>query len=406
MASEELLASIDIGSSKITVLIGELEGEKINVFGHGKYPSAGVRDGHVVNVAKAAEAVSEALEKTQKKFPSEVSEVVVNISDPHLKTINQHREIPIPSKTITKENIDAAIVNASAIVTPTNKRKLKPNVNKFLLNDDPQPVYDPLGMQADFLSAYVHIEVLSSQAHSNLHKTIENSGYSVKEVLLDSQASSKYLLSDTDMLSGVCIVDIGSDTTNFSVFTERGIKYSSVLTIGGDQVSNDISYAFDTSFEEAERLKLEYGYAQIQAGLEDSLIEFEQVDISEKKYLSQYQLIEVIEKSYNNIISQIKQELKEKKFNRVLKAGVVLTGGGSLIKNCEKLFIKGLGIRTKLGKRNTDKISISKQSIANDPTYASAFGLITHLYHDEDDQEIDDYDKPGVLNRIKELASW
>ncbi len=398
----EIFASIDIGSQKIAVLIAEKESERISVFGQAIGESAGVKDGHIVNVAQAAEAVAQVFDKAQESCNTNVDGVAFNISDPHLKTINQNRQVPTETGVVSAQDMNSAINSASAIATLTNKQKLSTEVNHFLLDEDPQPVENPLGMQAALLGANVHIEIVSSQAYKNLHKLADQAQLAVSDLVLDSVASSEYCLSDEQKQSGVCLLDIGASTMNFSIFTAGGITHSSVLTPGADQITQAIADAFDTNFAEAERLKKDYGYATLEGDIEDKLIQFEQANSSEERYLSRHDLIRVIEKAYHQLLHSFKQHLKEQRLDRALRAGIVLVGGGAKIRHCEQLLLKTLRIRSKIAQINTDKITV-KQSIATDPSYASALGLLVHAYStDEQVQEIEQ-DGVGIGGRFKKI---
>ncbi|HCE35638.1 MAG TPA: cell division protein FtsA, partial [Gammaproteobacteria bacterium] len=176
----------------------------------------------------------------------------------------------------------------------------------------------------------------------------------------------------------------GAGVTNLSVFTKGGITYSAVIQKGGDQITEDIAYAFDTSFEEAERLKLEYGDAQVKSIREDKLVPFQQINDDDdpdqsEHYLSQQSLVEVIEQSYSTIFSSIKKVLQSQQLDRSLKSGFVLAGGGAKIKGCDMLMLSCVTVRTKLGCINVDKITTKKlqfEDSLKDPAYACALGLL------------------------------
>lgn len=402
---EDIFASVDIGSEKISVLIAEKEADKIAIFGHATGASAGVKNGHVVNAAELVPALQSVLDKAQKSCNTYVDEIALNLSDPHLKTINQSRSTPTQTGTVTESDMEAAINSASAIATITNKRKLNTTVNHFLLDDDPQPVVSPLQMQATLLSANVHIEIVSAKAYSNLHQAMEKNELAVRKTVLDSVAASEACLLEEDKQAGVCLLDIGAQVSSFSVFTGGGITHSSVLIGGAKSITQAISDAFECSLQEAERLKLEYGHAMLAPGIEDKLIRFTQAPDEQDRFLSQHALIGVIERAYQQLIHTFKEALKEKKLDRALRAGVVLCGGGAKIRACDKLFIQGLRIRTKLAKINTDKISV-KESIATDLSYMSALGLLNYVYGAQTDELVQDQvakEEGGLKRGLKSL---
>ncbi len=193
-------------------------------------------------------------------------------------------------------------------------------------------------------------------------------------------SNSEVFVSQDEKDNGVCVVDIGAGVTNFSVFTNGGITYSGIVQIAGNDVTESVAYAFETTLEEAERLKIEYGRAQIKHSIKDRFVRFNQANTSEDKYLSNYSLIEVIEGSYNQLFNTIKKDLKAQKLERSIKSGFILTGGSSLLPGFDEFFRSSFRVRAKIGVVDKSKIRGLEKIILN-PIYSSALGLV--LYSDD-----------------------
>ncbi len=398
-------ASIDIGTSKIVVLFGEEINGKIEVFGQGLGSSAGVKKGSIVNVDQTSKAIREVLVDTCKSCNSEILKITTNISDLHLTTINQDREFPILGDFITSADIGSAIEHASVVPTLTNKRVLSSTIKHFTIDKELDIIDNPVDLKASLLVAHMHIAVVSNQSMSAIHKSIEvNNNLAIEGVVLDSIAGSESCITQDEKDNGVCFVDMGAGVTNISVFTNGSITYSAIYQLAGNSVTENISYAFNTTFAEAERIKTKCAVAaQLSLAGEDSLVEFKQTDATEDSYLSMHDLIGVIEDSYSSIYSLIKQDLSKQKLDRKIKSGFVLTGGATLLRGCDELLLKHSRIRAKIAKVNTDKIK-GKEVVISNPVYSSALGLLMHNSDMDIDLEVTQQDKQNnFMGKVKSL---
>ena len=199
--------------------------------------------------------------------------------------------------------------SAMAISTPTNKEKLHIIKKKFTINET-VVVDDPIDMEAQVLESKVHIITVSSSSVRNVENCLKQSDLEVDKIVLNSVAKSQALLTQEDKNSGVCLLDIGAGVTSYSVFKEEGIIQSGIIAMGGDEVTQSIAYAFDTSLEEAKRLKESYGVAKTLPQSDDKFIDFTQANSKEERQLSSLDLIAVIEESYREIFEELKNELK------------------------------------------------------------------------------------------------
>ena len=370
------IASIDIGTDKISVLIAEIEDDdRLHIIGHNISPSDGVRKGSISAIGPLYRAISKALDQIDKSFKLSPSLVRVNLSDTHLTCIDGHGKVRI-HEVVTSDDVDKVLESARAIPTPTNKEKLHTIKKKFII-DENHIVDNPEDMEAEVLESKVHIVTVSSASVRNIENCLKKCDLMVDRIVLDPIANSEALLTKEEKDGGVCLIDFGAGVTSNSVFQEEGIVRSGVISMGGDDITQEIAFACDTSFEEAKRLKEDYGYAKSSVIKDEQFVEFVQVTNKDPHYLSSLQLAEVIEETYLNILSTLKNELRHHNLAANIKSGFVLCGGGAQALGCEELVREFFTRRVKIGVVQRNRIS-GLETILMDYRYANAIGLLLH----------------------------
>ncbi len=290
--------------------------------------------------------------------------------------------------------------SASAITTPTNKEKLHTIKKKFIINGD-HIVDNPKDMEAEVLESKVHIVTVSSASVRNIENCLKQCDLMVDRIVLDPIANSEAILTQEEKDGGVCLIDFGAGVTSYSVFQEEGIVRSGIISMGGDDVTQEVAFAFDTSFEEAKRLKEDYGYAKSSAIKGEQFVEFVQAT-KDSHYLSSFQLSEVIEEAYIDILSTLKNELRHHNLEANIKSGFVLCGGGAQALGCEELVREFFTRRVKIGVVQRNRVS-GLETILMDYRYASSIGL---LLHQEDLPQTDFVMLKGrnsVMGKIKKV---
>ena len=396
----DYIASIDIGTDKIAVLVAEKEEEKLRIIGNNIFPSDGVRKGSISAIDPLSRAISKIVDQTQKSFDLDIALVRVNLSDTHLTCIDGYGKVPI-REVVTSDDIDKVLETASAIPTPTNKEKLHTIKKKFIIDED-HIVDNPEGMQAEVLESKVHIVTVSSVSMRNIENCLKKCDLMVDRIVLDPIANSEAILTQEEKDGGVCLIDFGAGVTSYSVFQEEGIIRSGVISMGGDDVTQEIAFAFDTSLEEAKRLKEDYGHAKSSVIKDEQFVEFVQAANKDPHYLSSLQLSEVIEEAYLNILSTLKNELRHHNLEVNIKSGFVLCGGGAQALGCEKLVREFFTRRVKIGVVQRDRVS-GLVTILMDYRYTGSIGL---LLHQEDLPQVDfimTKGRNGVMGKIKEV---
>ena len=376
MAGNHFVASIDIGTEKIALLVAEREDDDhLRIIGHNVCPSKGVRKGSIFSIDALSRQISKLIKNTEESFGIDLALFRVNISDTHLTCIDGKGKVPV-NEFVSTDDLDAVLESAMAISTPTNKEKLHIIKKKFTINET-VVVDDPMDMEAQVLESKVHIITVSSSSVRNVENCLKQSELEVDKIVLNSVAKSQALLSQEDKNSGVCLLDIGAGVTSYSVYREEGIIQSGIIAMGGDEVTQSIAYAFDTSLEEAKRLKENYGVAKTLSQSDDKFIDFIQANNKEERQLSSLDLSEVIEESYREIFEELKNELKHRNLDTIIRSGFVLCGGGSEIDSIEELVRDFFSKRVKLGKIQRSRIS-GLEAILTDYRYTGSIGLLLH----------------------------
>jgi cell division protein FtsA len=401
----DYIASIDIGTDKIAVLVAEKEDDdKLRIIGHNISPSDGVSKGSISAIDPLSRAISKALDQIDKSFKLEIGLVRVNLSDTHLTCIDGYGRQPI-TEVVTSDDVDKVLASASAIPTPANKEKLHTIKKKFIIDED-NIVDNPERMEAEVLESKVHIVTVSSASVRNIESCLKKCDLMLEKdgIVLDSIANSEAILTQEEKDGGVCLIDFGAGVTSYSVFHDEGIVYNGVISMGGDDITQDIAVAFDTSFEEAKRLKEDYGCAKSSIINNEQFVEFVQATNKDSHHLSSLQLSEVIEEAYVDILSTLKNELRHHNLEANIKSGFVLCGGGAQAMGCEVLVREFFTRRVKIGVVQRDRIS-GLETILMDYRYASSIGLL--LYQEDLSQE--DFKmsrrRGSVIEKIKEAIT-
>ena len=401
MAGNHYEASIDIGTEKIALLVAEKDDNgQFRIIGHNVSPSEGVRKGSLYSIDSLVRVLIKLIDQTQKSFNLKLVRTRVNIADTHLSCTDGKGKVSI-NEVVSSEDLDSVLESAMAMSTPTNKEKLHIIKKKFIINET-VVVDNPIDMEAEVLESKVHIVTVSSSSIRNIERCLEQSELEVDKIVLNSIAKSNALLTQEDKDSGVCILDIGAGVTSYSVFSEEGIVRSGVIAFGGDEVTQDIAYAFDTSFEEAKRLKEQYGSAKSSSISEEKFIDFIQSTNKNEHQLSSLDLSEVIENSYREIFILLKNELKHHNLDGIIKSGFVLCGGASKINFIEELARDFFSKRVKIGQIQRSRIS-GLETILTDHKFTGAIGLLLHEGDLSKVDYVESNNRNGVIGKLKKV---
>ena len=264
----EIIAALDIGTSKILALVAEINEQKeLKVIGFGTEPSRGLKKGVVVNIEATVNSIDQAIREAEKVADCEINTVFAGIAGSHVRSFDGHGIVRINEGEVSQEDIDGVIDASQAMSIPSDQRILHVLPKDFVI-DGQEGVREPIGMSGVRLEADVHIVTVSRSAEQNIIKSMERCGLEVQQIILGQLASSFSVLSNDEKDLGVCLVDIGGGTSDIVVFMGGQIVATKVIPIGGNHVTNDIAYALRTPEKEAEEIKIKHACTTSKMGVE------------------------------------------------------------------------------------------------------------------------------------------
>ncbi|MGD9255227.1 MAG: cell division protein FtsA, partial [Chromatiales bacterium] len=256
---KNLIVGLDIGTSKIVALVGEIrEDGEIEVIGIGSHKSDGLKKGVVVNIESTVQSIQRAVEEAELMAGCEIHSVYAGIAGSHVNSLNSHGIVAIKDGEVTQNDVDRVIDAAQAVAIPADQKIIHILPQEFII-DQQEGIHQPVGMSGVRLEARVHMVTGAVSAAQNIEKCVRRCGLEVDDLILEQLASSYAVLSGDEKELGVCLVDIGGGTTDIAVFTEGSIRHTAVIPIAGDQVTNDIAVALRTPTPHAEEIKIKYG---------------------------------------------------------------------------------------------------------------------------------------------------
>src|SRR5210317_2174988 len=258
---KNLIVGLDIGTSKVVAIVGEVnEDGIIEVVGIGSHPSRGLKKGVVVNIESTVHSIQRAVEEAELMAGCQIHSVYAGIAGSHIRSLNSHGIVAIRDSEVSASDVDRVIDAARAVAIPADQKILHILPQEFVI-DNQEGIREPVGMSGVRLEAKVHMVTGAVSAAQNIIKCVRRCGLEVDDIILEQLASSYSVLTEDEKELGVCIVDIGGGTTDIAVFTEGSIRHTAVIPIAGDQVTNDIAVALRTPTQHAEEIKIKYACA-------------------------------------------------------------------------------------------------------------------------------------------------
>lgn len=377
--SKNIVTGLDLGTTKVCAVIAErISEEEIKILGYGVAPSEGLHKGLVANIGKTAEAIKEAMSIASNRAGVEVEIVNVGVAGEHITSMRLRNYVTITNDEheITQSDLDRLKEDLKTIPIPADRQILHIIPEEFFV-DHQGGIEDPIGMSGSRLEAASHIVLASTPAIQNIKKSVERAGYEIDELILQPIASSMSVLDPNEKDIGVLLIDIGGGTTDVAVIHRKAIKHSKVFGIAGNQVTNDIRESIGVVTAEAEQLKKRYGYALEKAIIKDESILIKGVGARENTEIPVSLLTQIISLRMRELFTLIENDIKSAGLMNKLKAGIVLTGGGSLLRGCTELVKDVFGIPAKIGipleRSGGTMLEVEK------PEYATAIGLLNSM---------------------------
>ncbi|MEE8391134.1 MAG: cell division protein FtsA [Anaerolineae bacterium] len=334
------IVGIDVGSSKMCTLVGEVDDEgQVRVIGVGLVPARGVRRGVVVNVTEATTAISASVEKAERTSGYKIERAYVGLSGTHISSLNSRGVVGISRREhgITEEDVDRVLDAAHAIAVSHNQEVVHVIPRGYVV-DGQNGVHDPVGMHGFRLEVEAHIVIGSTASIQNLVKCVEGAGVEVDELVLAGIAAGDAILTDTEREMGVVLADVGAGTTDLSIFIDGTVWHTVTLGIGGEYITGDVAIGLRLPPEMAEQVKIEHGHARASQVPPEERFTVSTFGEESRQAVLRWKLAEIIEARVEEILTMIQQEIKRSGYDGLLPAGVVLCGGTAQLSG-----IQGLG---------------------------------------------------------------
>ena len=371
--NKQYVSALDVGTSKVIALIGEVVADEINIVGMGLAESRGLKAGMVTNIDATAQAIHQAMSEAERMAECKITSVVTGISGNHIRSLNSQGVVKIKDGEVTKADIERAKDTAKAVNIPPDHQILHTVVQEYIIDNQPG-VREPIGMSGVRLDTRVHIITGAVTALQNVQKCIERCGLKVDEIMLQPLVSADAVLTEDEKELGVCVIDIGGGTTDIAVYTNGAIRHTAVIPIAGDLITRDLAQALRTPYTAAERIKIFHGVALENLEGLDEMVEVPSVGDRLPRQISRRTLASVIGPRVEEILELTLNELRRAGFpEEVLTSGIVLTGGASLLRGVVELAEDVFNLPARIGV--PQEVGTLSDRIRN-PRYATVIGLL------------------------------
>ncbi len=369
MSKIHIITGLDIGTSAIKILVAQKTSEEeLEVLTSFQQPVNGVKRGVVIDVEEVSDVLQSVLNKIQEDITQKINSVYVNVGGSHIFSTSSHGLVSVSraDQKISKEDVDRVLQAAQTFSLPSNKENFAVFPKEFIV-DKEGGIKQPLGMEGVRLEAEVLVLGAFSPYLKNLTQTVLNTDLQISDITASPLASSRAVLTPRQKELGVALLDIGAGTSGLAVFDEGNLIHLAVLPIGSANITNDIAIGLKTDIDIAERIKIGYGSCLWQRGEKKEKIE---IDETEPLIFPQKKLINIIEARVSEIFEEVNKELKKIGKEKLLPAGIVLTGGGSKLPKMVDLAKKELSLPCRIG-RPQGFLNLEK-----DPSLATVCGLV------------------------------
>ena len=400
---EGVLVGIDVGTSKVCALIGEIGRDgKLTVIGHGTVPASGLKKGAVVNIDQTVRSIRDAVERAERLSGWKIDKAFVGVGGAQIESLNSTGQVAVSAHTreVAREDIRRAIEVARAVAIPTNREVLHVERRGFIV-DGQEGVKDPLGMSALRLEVETHIVTAPQTAVQNLMKCVAQAGVKIDELVVNALASAEAVANETERELGVAVADIGAGTIDLAMFNEGSPFHTSVLPVGGNFVTNDIAIGIKTSLPVAEELKIQHGTCDLKAIADDEEISVSVLGEDAGRTVSRLEVCQIIEARMRETLELLAGEMKSAGAG-MLPAGIILTGGGAQLAGLAELGREVLGMPVRVV--SPSGVAGLTDSILT-PAYSTAIGLLQWGSTMLDEGESTRYESApaaGLLGRLRD----
>jgi cell division protein FtsA len=369
-----LIVGLDIGTSKVCAIVGEMTERGVEVIGVGSHLSQGLRKGVVINIESTVESIKKAVEEAELMAGCEIKSVFTGIAGGHIKGFNSHGIVAVKNKEVSERDVERVIDAAKAVAIPMDREVLHILPQDYII-DEQDGIKEPLGMSGVRLEAKVHIVTGAVTSAQNIIKCCNRTGLNVADIVLEPLASAEAVLTSEEKELGVALVDMGGGTTDIALFHDGAVKHTAVLAIGGNHLTSDIAAGLRTPIGEAEKIKQRYGYARTNMVTRDEKVEVPSVGGRNPRTISRQILCEIIEPRLDEIFQLIRREIAKSGYDGSLASGVVMTGGSTLLPGMVEMGEDVMGMPARLG---VPMHVGGLVDVISSPIYATGVGLVLY----------------------------
>ncbi|UCD18887.1 MAG: cell division protein FtsA [candidate division WOR-3 bacterium] len=405
MARKERIVGIDMGTTKIAAIIAEVEDDDLKIVGVGSTPSNGLKRGVIVNLEKAIESIVKSVDEASRMAGVRVDSCYAGISGSHIESINAHAMIATARSggVVTKRDIERVVEQAKAIALPLDREIIHAIPIEYVV-DNEKGIKDPVGMSGVKLEAEVHIVTAAITSAQNIYTALERAGLRVKDLVLQPLASSYSVLQPDEIDLGVCLLDVGGGTTDLAIFYDGAIRYSEVIPLGGEYITNDIAIGIRTPYKQAEEIKRKNASISLSADESKEEIKVPGIGGREDRNITRELLASIVTPRVEEILMITNKAIKKSGFYDILAAGVVVTGGTARLRGLDALAEDIFHLPVKIG---IPKKIGGLTDIVQDPIYATGVGLILYGFEKKNQVLIKKTRGVGVFDALKKrFEDW
>ncbi len=400
---DNLVVGLDIGTTKVCAIVGEAFEDGLSIIGIGSHPSRGLRKGVVVNIESTVDSIRKAIDEAELMANCEISAVYAGIAGGHIKSFNSHGMVAVKDREITEPDVRRVIDAAQAVAIPMDREVIHSLPQEFII-DDQDGIREPIGMNGVRLEAKVHIVTGAVTSAQNIIKCANRAGLNVSDIVLEPLASADAVLSDDEKELGVALLDIGGGTTDLALFSEGSMKHSYVLALGGDHITNDIAVGLRTPAADAERIKKKFGCAYSRICPVEDRIPVPSVGGRQPRELSRKILADIIEPRMEEIMTLVRDEIVRLGLEKSFPAGIVLTGGTSLLEGVQELSEEVFEMPAR---RGTPENVGGLQDVVSNPMYATGVGLVLYGSRQTRSNRFRIRDQGNIFDKVRDrMQEW
>lgn len=399
---DNIIVGLDIGTTKICAVVGEVKGEDVDIIGIGTSTSKGLRKGVVVNIEATVNSIKRAIEEAELMSGCAIHSIYAGIAGSHIQGFNSHGIVAVKNGEVSEADIERVIDAAKAVAIPADREVIHVLPQEFII-DDQDGIREPIGMSGVRLETKIHIVTGAITSAQNIVKCAQRCSLSVNDIVLEQLASAFAVLSEDERELGVALVDIGGGTTDIAIFCNGSIQYTSVIAIGGQHLTNDIAVGLRAPQENAEEIKKHFGCASSKMIGKDEVIEVPSIGDRPERILRRQILGDILEPRVEEIFELVAQEIDRVHLRELLASGVVLTGGSSLLPGMIEMAEHVIGLPVRRGVPQGIK---GMSDIVNSPIYATGVGLVLYGAQNYDQKYFRSKEENIYTKVRKRMGSW